>query len=57
MNQAGYLAIAISILVALGILAISLFLILRKGPHIDRKKCKGCEDVSCPIVQALEERR
>ena len=57
MNQSGYLAITIVVLAALGILALVLFLLLRKGPKPDRKKCQGCLDVSCPIAAALTEEK
>lgn len=57
MSKEGYLAIAIVILFALGVLALVLYLLLRKGPKVDRKKCEGCLDYSCPIAAAMEEKR
>ena len=57
MSKEGYLFIAILVLVALAILSVVLFLLLRKGPKIDRKKCEGCTEVNCPIIMALEEKR
>lgn len=57
MNKTVYLIIAIATLVALGILAISLFLLLRKGPKVERAKCAECADLSCPLARALEEKR
>lgn len=56
MNQGGYLAITIAVLVGLGLLALGLFLWLRKGPRVERKHCEGCEDFSCPLAKALEEK-
>ena len=56
MTQVGYLVVSIATLVALGGLALALYLSLRKGPKPERKKCVGCEDLSCPIAKALEEK-
>ena len=53
MSQGGYLAIVISLLVGLGVLAFVLFVFLRKGPKPNRPKCEGCRELSCPIVRAL----
>lgn len=55
MNQGGYLALTIGVLVALGVAALVMFLLLRKGPKPDRKKCEGCLDASCPIAAKLME--
>jgi len=57
MSQGGYLAIAISILAVLGVLALLMFLYLRKGPRVERKKCADCADLTCPVAKALEEKR
>ena len=57
MSQGGYLAIVIVTLSLLGALCLGMFLYLRKGPKVERKKCQGCEDFSCPIAKAMEEKR
>lgn len=57
MSQGGYLAITIVVLVALGVLALGLFLLLKKGPRSDRPKCEGCLDASCPIAHAIMEEK
>lgn len=55
MSQGGYLAITISVLVTLGVLAFVMFVLLRRGPKPNRAKCKGCAEASCPIARALLE--
>lgn len=57
MSQGGYLAIVIVTLSLLGALCLGMFFYLRKGPKVERKKCQGCEDFSCPIAKAMEEKR
>lgn len=57
MSQTGYLIITILVLVALGILALSGFFILRLGEKgKDKKRCKGCQDEECPLAIKLRER-
>ena len=53
LSSGGYLAIAIAVLVGLGALAVVLFLLLRHGPKVERKKCALCQDYSCPIAMSL----
>ena len=55
MSQTAYLIIAIVVLVGLGLLALSLFLMLRRD-KVSRKKCQGCDDMTCPLAKALEEK-
>ena len=55
MSQGGYLAITISVLVGLAILAFVMFVALRRGPKPSRAKCKGCAEASCPIARAMME--
>lgn len=55
MSQTVYLVIAIAVLVGLGLLALSLFLLLRRD-KVSRKKCQGCDDMTCPLAKALEEK-
>ncbi|MBO5529579.1 MAG: hypothetical protein J6A47_09785 [Bacilli bacterium] len=57
MSQGAYLAIVIAVLIGLGVLALGLFLLLRRGPKIEREKCQGCEQFDCPLAKALEEKR
>lgn len=54
LSQAGYLGIAIGVLIGLLVLAFALFLLLRKGPKVERKKCAGCVDALCPIAASLK---
>ena len=56
LSTSGYLAITISVLVGLGLLALALFFLLRRGPKVERKRCAGCEDYSCPIAASLKEK-
>ena len=57
MNQAGYLTVSIFVLVGLAALALTLYLVLRKGPKSERKHCAECADMTCPLAKALEEKR
>lgn len=57
MSKEGYLALAIGILVALGVLALVLYFVQRKIPGVERKRCSGCEDIECPIAKAMGEHR
>ena len=57
MSREGYLVLAIGLLVAFVGLALVLYLYLRKGPKVERKKCAGCGDITCPLAKALEERK
>ena len=53
LSQGNYLGIAIATLAGLGILAIVLFLLLRKGGKMPRRKCQGCGDTTCPIAISM----
>ena len=55
MSREMYLLIAILVLVALGALALGLFLLLRRGPKVEHKKCAGCDDLTCPLARKREE--
>ncbi|MBE6126895.1 MAG: hypothetical protein E7182_02860 [Erysipelotrichaceae bacterium] len=57
MSKEGYLVLAIGLLVAFACLTLVLYLYLRKGPKVERKKCAGCGDIACPLAKALEERK
>jgi len=55
MSQTGYLILAISILVLLGVAALSMYLYLRKGPKVEHKACEGCGELDCPIARRRNE--
>ena len=57
MTQTSYLILTIAVLCALGALALLLFFLLRRGPKTPRPKCASCQDLSCPLAKAMEEKR
>ena len=57
MSREGYLALSIVVLVALGVLALGLFLLLRHGPKVERPHCAGCTEAQCPLAKAKQEER
>lgn len=62
MSQTGYLILAIALIVALGVLALVLFLAYRRTPipkgcediKADDGKCLSCQESSCPFSKKKE---